>query len=108
MMNETLSKKVVRHYGIRLPALLAFPISCIVLYGAAPSGWKEGLGALAMVYILPGFAFGALLATALLNQFIILLNFRSKSACLFAGLIAVIPGTGLAVMALRLLFPGRY
>ena len=103
-MKETLSKSALRHYGIRIPALLTIPISSIVLFGVAPSGWKDGLGALAIVYILPLFVAAALLATALLNQYIVFLKFRKKSACFLTGLIAVVPSTALAVTILQLLF----
>jgi hypothetical protein len=103
-MTETLSKSALRHYGIRIPALLSVPLSSIVLFGFAPSGWKDGLGVLALVYILPLFSATALLVTALLNQYIILLKFQKKSACLRTGLIAIVPATVLAIIALRLLF----
>jgi hypothetical protein len=103
-MKEALSKSALRQYGIRIPALLSMPISSIVLFGVAPSGWKEGFGALALVYILPLFVATALLATALLNQYIVFLKFQKKSACCLTGLIAVAPATAVAVMILKLLF----
>jgi hypothetical protein len=107
-MNETLSKSVVRNYGIRIPALLTFPIVSVMIFDAISVGWKQGMSALALVFIVPCFAAGALLATALLNQYVILLTFRSKLACLLAGMVTVIPVTALAILGLRLTYPEMF
>ena len=66
------------------------------------------MSALAWVFVVPCFAAVALLLTALLNQYIVFLKFRSKQACFWTGAMTLIPVSGVAVLALRFLYPEMF
>ena len=107
-MNEVLERSVVRHYGIRIPALLALPIVCMVVLGGIPAGWRQGGNALAWFFVVPLFAISGLATTALLNQYLVFLTFKNKTVCLITGLATLVPVSGVAVWIFRLLFPDMY